>query len=197
MYPHYHGQYGEDEFLEVNHLLPEIGVFVDVGAGHPITFSNTFRLEQRGWLGVCIDADPRQVELLREHRKNVEHYAIGRQRGFVALSQIECPELSTTLDHLSRGNSPVTSTSIPAIDLESLLEKHGIQDIDLLSIDTEGTEIDVLESMDLNKHHPEVIIVEFNTFGRDSNEAVLREYFCQLPYQEIHKTFSNLLFKRR
>jgi hypothetical protein len=47
LYSRFHSQFGEDKFLETNNLLPSVGVFVDVGAGNPITFSNTYRLEKR------------------------------------------------------------------------------------------------------------------------------------------------------
>lgn len=196
MYTQFHSQFGEDQFLEANNMLPSIGVFVDVGAGHPILLSNTYRLEQRGWTGLCIDADPRQVELLRAARKTVEHFAICRLTGFVDLHRVGCAELSTTLNQLSRCEDQLVALSVPAIDLESLLEKHEIQKIDLLSIDTEGNEIEVLESMNLEKHCPEVIIAEYNTEGRESNETALREYFDRNNYALVHKTHCNLIYKR-
>lgn len=197
MYSLYHSQFGEDQFLEARGLLPSSGVFVDVGAGHPITFSNTYRLEKRGWTGLCVDADPRQIELLKVERKCVEHYAIARNKKFIQLHRVGAAELSTTLDHLSPRGDRESTIFIPAIDLESLLVKHGIQQIDLLSIDTEGTEIEVLESMNLERHQPKIVIVEFNTAGRELNETELREYFSSLPYDVIHRTMCNLIYQRR
>jgi hypothetical protein len=45
------------------------GVYVDVAAAHPRALSNTFMLDKcYGWKGVCIEADPLRVKLLREQR---------------------------------------------------------------------------------------------------------------------------------
>jgi hypothetical protein len=46
-YGHFHSQFGEDSFLFENIDLPHEGVFVDVGAGHPISHSNTYFFEKK------------------------------------------------------------------------------------------------------------------------------------------------------
>ncbi len=192
----YHSQFGEDEWLDAQNILPPIGVFVDVGAGAPIFASNTYCFEQRGWKGLCIDAEERHIPDLKTHRANVEHCFVGTSQGYAVLQRAGCPELSTVLDHLPLEDR-LPAIRLPVIDLESLVNLHGIDKIDLLSIDTEGTEIDVLNSLDLESHAPEVIIVEFLTQPRPSNETALLEYFSDLPYDLIHKTFANLILKRR
>lgn len=198
--PAYCSQFGEDEFV-VTHVkrLPKQGVFVDVGAGDPVRFSNSYHFEQLGWTGLCIDADPKQVEALTQSRDcEVEWAAVGLTSGEVQLLQSENPDFSTTLDHLptvaeARGweYAPI---SVPAMPLEALVEKHGIQGIDLLTIDTEGTELDVCKSLDWEKHRPETVIVEFLTWGRPSQEMAVRDYFATMPYRLIHRTRSNLVF---
>jgi hypothetical protein len=63
-YTRFHSQFGEDRYIYNNIDLPANGTFVDVGAGHPIHLSNTYFFEKNGWTGVCIDADPKQYDLL-------------------------------------------------------------------------------------------------------------------------------------
>src|SRR3990167_8861423 len=71
-HPYYHGFDGEDKFVFENFSLPQIGVFVDVGAGPDgIEGSNTYFLEQNGWTGLAIDGDPRNFPDLKKNRKNV------------------------------------------------------------------------------------------------------------------------------
>jgi hypothetical protein len=63
----FHAQWGEDRWLAENLRLPDTGVFVDVGAGDGRRGSNTLYLENLGWSGLCIDADPRSLrEITRE-----------------------------------------------------------------------------------------------------------------------------------
>jgi hypothetical protein len=66
-YNRFHSQFGEDRYIYKNIDLPEKGIFVDVGAGHPIYLSNTYFFEKNGWTGVCIDADPNQYEYLKKN----------------------------------------------------------------------------------------------------------------------------------
>jgi hypothetical protein len=66
-YNRFHSQFGEDRYIYNNIDLPEKGIFVDVGAGHPIYLSNTYFFEKNGWTGVCIDADPKQYEHLKKN----------------------------------------------------------------------------------------------------------------------------------
>ena len=54
--PHF-SQYGEDLLVDVMLSHVERGCYVDVGAFHPIHFSNTHLLYRRGWRGVNIDLD--------------------------------------------------------------------------------------------------------------------------------------------
>jgi hypothetical protein len=75
-YNRFHSQFGEDRYIYTNINLPDKGVFVDVGAGHPIYLSNTYFFEKNGWTGVCIDADPNQYKLLKKERTNAEWAAI-------------------------------------------------------------------------------------------------------------------------
>ena len=192
-------QFGEDEFLLKHGHLPRKGVFVDVGAGDPVRFSNTHYLERSGWTGICIDADPKQVELLRRVRTcAVEWAAVGSSTGPVELLQCADHDYSTTLDHLygiaAEKEWTYVRTFVPGMRLETILNKHGIDAIDLLSIDTEGTELEVCRSLDWNRHRPGVVVIEYLTDGRSSQELAVRDYFLRLPYRLIHRTASNLIF---
>ncbi len=194
------GQYGEDRFLIEHKLVPARGVFVDVGAGDPVRFSNTYYLEQLGWKGLCIDADPKQIEALTKRRTcAVEWAAVTSDDGEVELLQCEDPDYSTTLDHLptvaaNRGLG-YRLTRVPALKLETILEKHNIETINLLSVDTEGNELDVCETLDWDKHRPRVVVIEYFTWDRPSQEEAIRDYFAGLPYRLVHRTTANLIFK--
>lgn len=194
-------QYGEDEFLVSRGLVPGRGTFIDVGAGDPIRFSNTHYFERSGWTGVCIDADPTQVEALKRIRRAaVEWAVVGEAQGEVELFAADDPDYSSTLNHLrdfaaEKGWS-LRTLRVPVQPLNAILQKHAIQSIDLLSIDTEGTELDVCRGLDWRRYRPNVVVIEYATAAQPSQELSIRAYFASLPYRLVHRTPSNLIFKR-
>ena len=44
--------------------------------------------------------------------------------------------------------------------------------------------------------HPKLVIIEWETAGLPSKEKEIVDYFGKLPYQQIHRTVGNLIFKR-
>ncbi len=44
------------------------GFYVDVGAHHPLRFSNTYKFYKRGWHGINIDAMPGSMDLFNRLR---------------------------------------------------------------------------------------------------------------------------------
>ncbi|NBR70655.1 MAG: hypothetical protein EBT75_00930 [Proteobacteria bacterium] len=72
-------QTGEDGIL--NYLVPATGFYIDVGAHHPLRYSNTHMLYRRGWRGINIEPTPGAKKLFDLHRPedlNLE-VAVGRK----------------------------------------------------------------------------------------------------------------------
>jgi len=178
--------------------LPEKGVFVDIGAGHPMYLSNTYFFEKNGWTGLCVDADPSQILLLRKERQKVEWAAVALEEGGIELSLAYSPTYSSTMRRENyRGmiKMPFKGTiRVPSLKLETLLTKNNIGAIDLLSIDVEGTELEVWKTFDYEKHKPRVVIIEYYTFGLADNSEKIKSFFSQLPYQLVHTTCTNFIF---
>ena len=61
--------------------------------------------------------------------------------------------------------------------LDTILSRINIEKIDFLSIDTEGTELDVLQGFDIQKWSPKLLVVE-NNF----NDTKIKEYLSQFGY---------------
>jgi len=197
-YKNFHSQFGEDRYIFEKIELPQKGVFVDIGAGHPIFYSNTYFFEKNGWEGVCIDADINQVNLLKAERSNVEWAAISPEEGEIEFFPAFLPELSTTKpkdEHEGLIKIPFKDTvKVLSFRLETLLEKYNIGVIDILDIDVEGTELEVLETFDYEKHRPQVVIIEYYGLGLGDKSEKIKEFFSKLPYRLVHTTCSNLIF---
>jgi FkbM family methyltransferase len=197
-YTRFHSQFGEDRYIYNNIDLPANGTFVDVGAGHPIHLSNTYFFEKNGWTGVCIDADPKQYDLLSAVRANVEWAAVAPVEGEVEFSQAYVSTYSSTVkkeEYRSIARSGFRHTiRVPSFRLETILTKHNIGAIDILDLDVEGTELDVWRTFDYDKHRPRVVVIEHSTFGLADNSAKIKEFFARLPYRLVHVTHTNFIY---
>jgi len=128
-------QHGEDGIIErIFHVIGKGSWCVEFGAWDGKHLSNTWNLlVKKGWSGVLIEPDPKKyVELQSRYKKYPRVYAL---REFVGLSG------PTRLDALLR------KTPIP-------------KDFDLLSIDIDGAEYHVWDS--LRAYTPKVVVVEYN-----------------------------------
>lgn len=144
------------------------GLYVDIGAGHPVFDSITKHLYDRGWHGVNVEPTRAMYDLLCAQRPrdiNVQA-AVTDREGTATLH--EAPEgnlgASTLEGAVAAGYAasgvPFTTTSVEAITLGSLLASHQISHIDLLKIDVEGHEGTIIRGVDWSVVHPRVLVVE-------------------------------------
>ncbi len=84
--------------------------------------------------------------------------------------------------------------TVPTVPLGALLVRHGIGTVDLLSIDTEGTELDVWGSFDVIRHRPSVVIIEWETVGLPDRRRDIIARLTTDGYRVAHETTGNLIF---
>lgn len=176
----YYSEFGEDQWLWENGHLGGDGVYVDIGAGDPVTGSNTALLRDIGWTGLAVDGN--------------HAHAPKWKTPFVCAvisNQPEVPYFVHENDPLSRVEEG--HPLVPAFTLDYLLNAHNIKEIDLMSLDIEGHEFEALASMNLKLHRPRIIISEFNTLGLPEDYRV-RDYLLENGYSEVHKTFANIIY---
>lgn len=185
----FYSQFGEDRWIYENIIKESYGVFVDVGAGDPKKLSNSYFFEKLGWDVLCIDADHRQVERLKKERKNVVRAVVYDS------TPAYFKEERLDLSRICKTNED-KSIKIATKTLESILKENSIGKIDILSIDVEGSEINVLKSFDIRKHSPEVMIIEFNTLGI-ARDKEIKKYLSAWPeYKEVKRLGANLIFRK-
>lgn len=170
-----YSQEGEDIILRRLFANQAEGFYVDIGAHHPVRFSNTYYLYLRGWRGLNVDATPGSMaafERIRPRDINVE-IAVGAKTGTHALALFNDPALNTVSPSLAeeRGALPgyhvVCRKSVRMTTLSQLLDDHlpARQAIDLLSVDVEGSDEDVIASNDWDRYRPRVVLVETRDTG--------------------------------
>jgi len=164
----HYSQFGEDIVLK-ELLKSEIadGFFVDVGCYHPKKYSNTYRLYRRGWRGINIDLEEDKIRLfnmVRPHDYNTL-CPVSDKREKVTLFRYDKYGLGSTInkDHAMKTSEELLDYKI--IETKTLNEvinesPYCNRQIDVLSIDTEGMDFRVLNSLDFNTYRPKVIIIE-------------------------------------
>jgi FkbM family methyltransferase len=207
--PTYYSQIDQDRILNEEVFCGmRNGVFVDVGAHDGISFSNTLTFEREfGWTGLCIEPNPDVFPLLIENRSAVcLEIAIAKGEGRLPFIKADgyaqmLSGLSQSMDtrHRERiareAKEHNTSHSVMEVDvrpLASVLSEHRISEVHYLSIDTEGNEADVLESIDFQAVMIHVITVEANyNEARDELDAILFRRFDLVGQHEQDLYFIN------
>ena len=149
-YRRVYSQFGEDVILQ-NLVGNYSGRYVDIGSGHPVRGNNTFALYRKGWSGFLVDPISNNVELARKYRpRDASIQAIvGSTENEKQFWEYETYEFSTTdmdrVDELGKqGIRPSKTYLMKSITLSSLRINASPLDPYVLSIDVEGSEMEVL-----------------------------------------------------
>lgn len=200
-------QVGQDRFLFENFFYGNRdGVFVDVGAYDGEKFNNTLFFERfMGWRGLCIEPEPSAFAKLVARRKAICQQVcvadfVGEDEFTEAEVSIDERVLSRRTQyfdppHLWRLQSLATSTEthkVPVTTLSSLLDVHNLRNVDYCSIDTEGSEFNILSGLDFDKFSISMFTIEnSNDNERIPNLMAAKGYDC------VAKLKQDYVFKRR
>lgn len=158
--------------LEDHHLAQvfagqEKGVYIDVGAGHPVADNVTFRFYLQGWRGLVVEPQQRLAALYAHIRPRDTAVCglVGATVGEADFFEVErLHGFSTTLEEHAREaaafGAGFRTMRRPMTTLAALCEAHGIEAIDVLKVDVEGAEKAVLQGADFERWRPRVIVVE-------------------------------------
>lgn len=124
----FHSQWGEDRWLAEHYHLPTHGVFVDIGAGDGARGSNSLYFERRGWRGLCVDADPRNHQRLRQRCCAVETCAVSTTPGLWPFGMYAH---KPSWSGLQRRGTDYQEILVACRPLEDLLDQWCIDQIDL------------------------------------------------------------------
>lgn len=172
--------------------------FVDIGAYDGITWSNSLTLEENyNWEGICIEANPLAYQKLFKSRNCKKfNFAIcenNKEMMFWAISgyceMLSGFEQSYDSKHVERINEEIkkfggniTKIKVMAKTLQSILNKENINNIDYLSIDTEGSELSILKSINFDLNNITLISCENNGYNND-----VENYLKTKNYKKITK----------
>jgi len=159
----------EDVILQRVFLDVPQGGYIDVGASVPVLDSNTFALYEKGWRGIAIEPIPDYNDAWQKFRPYdiLLNAAVGGVESNLTLHIYDdAPQSSSaSVDvqkHLEGAGLRVTrKITIPTLSLNDLINKYfAKKTLHLVSIDVEGMEKDVIQSLDLKSNRPWVIVLE-------------------------------------
>jgi FkbM family methyltransferase len=164
-----YAQNGEDVVLwRALQTLPT-GRYVEVGANHPTSSSITRAFYDRGWTGIEIEPVGEFVEAFRRERPQdtvVQVAVTDEDVDSVTLHVVDGTGLSTLDDDIGARHQvegwATRDEVVPARRLDAVLDEHLApgDDIHFMVVDTEGSERNVLASVDLRRWRPWVLVVE-------------------------------------
>ena len=167
-----HSQLGQELEVIKFYNNKEYGFFIEIGASDGLELSNTYLLETKyKWKGICCEPIPKKFEKLVKNRPNSICYkeAVYSQSGLILPFDISNSYdlLSGISDHIDKHKSTVdkdkTTVYVETISLLDVLEKSKAPSfIEYMSLDTEGSEFEILKNFDFEKYTFGLIDVEHN-----------------------------------
>ena len=204
----FYSQYEQDETI-YNMFFKDKkdGFFLEIGADDGIRFSNcNFFEETLGWNGIAVEARDNAFEDLKKNRNCICEKAILSDveevtdfqsiSGYgLGLSGIISKYDPRHLEVINKGVQHKDNKGHEIIQVETtllskLLEKHNVTKIDFLSIDTEGSELAILKTIDFNKIFIDVITIEDNY-----NNPELLDFFKKRNYRLVKTIKCDKIFK--
>ena len=176
----FYGQQGEDFLLWRLFEGKQSGFFVDIGAFDGIHLSNSYFFEKHGWKGLCVEAHPKYFPLCKKNRPQsicINGACVGASVKLASviflmdelglLSGIDAnktPKLNERYAAQGMKLSGFKATEVPASTLNEIMDAHASDQshIDFISIDTKGTELDILRDFDFKKYRVRCFVVEAN-----------------------------------
>ena len=177
-----YSQFGEDRFIADFFKDKKNGFYVDIGCFHPIMFSNTCSLFNKGWKGINIDLNQTSIDLFNIIRPNDQNFcaAISNKieekdlfvdHDFSPVNTIQKSFYDSANKEIAFKNLKIKKITTKKFD-EIVKNIKNLNKINFLNIDCEGYDYDVLSSIDIKFYDPELICIEtheVNMINREIN----------------------------
>jgi FkbM family methyltransferase len=150
------------------------GFYLDIGANDGISGSNTYIFEQIGWKGVCIEPQPDVFKKLKKYRKcDCYNVAISSKtedsvnffKAYYVANQLS--GIDEGISESNRqwakefGKTEIIQVKTMTFD-EIMTNYQNVKHIDFMSLDVEGYEVPILETIKFHQYSFGFITIEKN-----------------------------------
>ena len=174
------------------------GYFVEFGATDGIVASNTYLLEKdHGWRGILAEPNPYwHPGLIGNRQSAIDLRCVFSTTGKkIKFAATRVPALATIAGYIAcdghaRSRLDHRIVDVETVSLTDLLCAHGApRDIDFISIDTEGSEYEILKAFDFSRWNVLLFSVEHNQTG---NEPKIDALMRRNGYQRRYANYSTI-----
>lgn len=191
-------QFNEDLLIDLIFLSKDVGFYVDVGANDPIFQSNTKRFYDRGWCGINIEPSKEQLDKFETTRfRDINlNIGIGLNKGNMVFYKLEGDSTLSSFNKnvanfmATKFGLSIIETTVNVLRLIDIYENYLVdKHVDFITIDTEGSDLDVLKSNDWTRFRPSIIMVEV-----DGQYTDIVDYLSSANYLLIFNNYHNGIF---
>ncbi len=158
------------------------GVFVELGAHDGIENSQTRHYEvNQQWTGLLIEANPHSFARLQQSNRTATkiHGVVGPGIQEVTFLSADAAQLSTIrefssdyhLNRLRREGGKIVETRVQMRPLQYWLDLYHLTHVHFLSLDTEGSEYEVLQTIQFNRTTFDILLIEISE-RRETQEPI-------------------------
>jgi FkbM family methyltransferase len=205
-----YSQCGEDMIVDYVFRLRGIHQpsYFDIGANHPFFISNTAMFYERGCRGINIEANPQLIPNFQKYRPEDTNLNVGvsDRAGELEFYIMEDNTLSTFSKKerdfmVSNGKKQAAVAKIRLTTVSDVLANHFNDKCpDFLSLDAEGMDFGILQSINFQKYSPKIICVEaaeYSPIGAGTRRDELINYLLANGYFEYANTNLNAIMVKK
>ena len=201
----YDGDGPVGEYLRNNYFLDYNykGILLEVGGGHPENYSFSKHFIDNGWRGIIFEPNPKYAEMHKQLGNEIYQVAVSTKDeqnvDFQILTKFGDFEMSGSALSVKYQNeiSPGTTVStikVDVITLNTFFEKNNLTEVDIISVDTEGWELEVMAGLDTTKYKARFVVLEnlryspsYNKFMREKGYKLLTNLGINYIYEYVKK----------
>jgi FkbM family methyltransferase len=171
----YYAEFATDQYI-IENFFPnkKNGIMAEIGAALPEHISTSKAFRDLGWRCICVEPNPYYADLHRKAGNEIYEFALSNESGDNIEFEIWKTPGGTENDAMSYscvkgkyGHIPPEAWTpwkkdilVKVITFNELLESLNLNHIDFVSIDVEGSEIDVMKGFDVKKYQPQIVLLE-------------------------------------
>ena len=171
------------------------GFFIEIGASDGFLLSNTWALEKYGWKGIISEPSSIWYDKIDKRKCIISKKAVFSESGLkLKFANVKkYPDLSGLKDNLDKDmnynrRNEANIVEVETISLNDLIEQNtSNKNIDFISIDTEGSEYEIIKNFDFEKYNVEIFTIEHN-FIEKKRKAI----FDLLSSNNYLRVFTNI-----
>ena len=191
-------QLRQDSFVLSELNFKRNGYFVEFGASNGVTNSNTLLLEkQYGWSGILAEpAKAHHTALFKNRKCHISTDCVYTESNLsMTFNQVSADAELSTLEKYSSSDFWADTRQhgeryqVTTVSLIDLLRKYNAPyQIDYISIDTEGSELDILQSFDFTQYQVKIITCEHN---HSAAREQINDFLSSKDYERRYAEFSD------